>query len=147
MGTNCLSRKGFLPMAQKALALRVSIDTNPTRKRGNVRTYLPSTTFIRQSILPIFTANWSNSIRPANFPPPRHPMTSEQAAPCSLSHLPVLPWCVARLRAQPYNGVLSMSKKPFKNLLARLNVETLESRVTPTCTAISGYVYYDVNNS
>jgi hypothetical protein len=40
-----------------------------------------------------------------------------------------------------------MSKKPFKNLSARLNVETLENRVTPTCNVISGYVYYDLNNN
>lgn len=39
-----------------------------------------------------------------------------------------------------------MSKNPFKNLVARLNVEALENRVTPSCNVISGYVYYDINN-
>jgi hypothetical protein len=42
-----------------------------------------------------------------------------------------------------------MSKSPFKNLHARLFVEALESRLTPTTivNTISGFVYYDANNN
>jgi protocatechuate 3,4-dioxygenase beta subunit len=44
----------------------------------------------------------------------------------------------------------SSRKSPFKKFNARLYVEALENRVTPTATitnAISGYVYYDANNN
>lgn len=40
---------------------------------------------------------------------------------------------------------MSRSKKPFRDLNVKLQVETLENRVTP-CTALSGYVYFDANN-
>jgi hypothetical protein len=38
-----------------------------------------------------------------------------------------------------------MSKNPFKNRHARLMVESLENRLTPSSTTISGFVYYDAN--
>src|SRR5262245_59356966 len=56
-----------------------------------------------------------------------------------------------------YNGVLSMSrpssypnrgrKDPFKHHRTRLNVETLESRLTPSGSTISGYVYFEDRKS
>ena len=36
---------------------------------------------------------------------------------------------------------------PFKNLHRQLHLEMLEERAMPSCTAISGYVYYDANNN
>ena len=38
-------------------------------------------------------------------------------------------------------------KGPFKNLHRQLHLEMLEERAMPSCTAISGYVYYDANNN
>ncbi len=38
-------------------------------------------------------------------------------------------------------------KDPFKHHRTRLNVETLETRLTPSGNTISGYVYFDANNN
>src|SRR5437870_2927962 len=38
-------------------------------------------------------------------------------------------------------------KAPFKHQFSRLNVETLESRLTPSANTISGFVYYDANSN
>ena len=38
-------------------------------------------------------------------------------------------------------------KNPFMHQFSRLNVETLESRLTPSGNTISGFVYYDANSN
>jgi hypothetical protein len=38
-------------------------------------------------------------------------------------------------------------KNPFKHNQARLNIETLEDRVTPSGNTISGFVFFDANNN
>lgn len=41
----------------------------------------------------------------------------------------------------------SSRKSPLKNLRRQLHLEMLEERALPSCTSISGYVYYDANNN
>ncbi len=38
-------------------------------------------------------------------------------------------------------------QNPFQNLNRRLHLESLEERSMPSCTSISGFVYYDANNN
>src|SRR5689334_14197927 len=49
-----------------------------------------------------------------------------------------------------YNGVLSMSRsfnRNRKSLNRQLHLETLEDRSMPSCTSISGFVYFDANGN
>ena len=38
-------------------------------------------------------------------------------------------------------------KNPFKQNQARLSIETLENRLTPSGNTISGFVFFDANNN
>src|SRR5262249_33841602 len=96
-------------------------------------------------ITPPAGAGRSRSRRPGRRPPRRRPPKAVAAKPFQggdvrMDLLGFLSSVLARMRS-------ARQSRPAAGPRPRLSLEALENRLLPTCTTISGFVYFDANDN